>query len=309
MSNTKVYDKIFSIHDQAIGTLRTLHIPPYPTHYKKYFDEIFIEQADQALLKAQKEDETLTDTQNDLARYLDIAHRSLMTFVESHAEISHVAELQQNYISKATEDGIERCMNFVEGLSELGQNMSNELQKAKNKIEELSSELQNALAQLTTDPLTQISNRKGLIEDLNGVVVAGQNKTLPLVVMIIDADNFKLLNDFHGHLAGDKVLYFLAQSIKSTIRSGDKVYRYGGEEFVVVLNRCEKDQAFSIADKIRSKIEHSHLIYAGKTIHVTVSVGVTIHRKGDSYDDFMGRADKALYQAKNEGKNKTILAD
>jgi diguanylate cyclase len=307
MSETKVYDKIFSIHDQAIGTLRTLHIPPYPTHYKKYFDEIFIEQADQALLKAKKEDEILTDTQNDLARYLDIAHRSLMTFVESHNDISHVAELQENYISKATEDGIERCMNFVEGLSELGQNMSSELKKAKNKIDELSSELQNALAQLTTDPLTQIANRKGLIEDLSGVVMAGQHKTLPLVIMMIDADNFKLINDFHGHLAGDKVLYFLAQSIKSTIRSGDKVYRYGGEEFVVVLNRCEKDQAFSIADKIRSKIEHSHLIYSGKTIHVTVSIGVTIHQSGDNYDDLMGRADKALYHAKNTGKNKTIL--
>lgn len=307
MSDTKVYDKIFSIHDQTISTLRTLHIAPYPTHYKKYFDEIFIEQADQALLKAQKEDETLTDTQNDLARYLDIAHRSLMTFVESHADISHVAELQSNYISKATEEGVERCMNFVEGLSELGQNMSTELKKAKNKIEELSTELQNALAQLTTDPLTQIANRKGLIEDLSGIVKAGQNKTLPIVIMMIDADNFKLLNDIHGHLAGDKVLYFLAQSIKSTIRSGDKVYRYGGEEFVVVLNRCEKDQAFSIADKIRSKIEHSHLIYSGKTIQVTISVGVTMHRLNDNYDDFMGRADSALYQAKSEGKNKTII--
>lgn len=307
MNDTKVYDKIFSIHDQTIGTLRSLKIAPYPTHYKKYFDEIFIEQADSALIKAQKEDDNLTNSHDNLTRYLDIAHRSIIAFVETHADISQVAELQENYISKASQEGVERCVNFVEGLSELGQNMSLELKKAQTKIEELSSELQQALAQLTTDPLTQITNRKGLIEDLDGVVHAGKSKQLPIVIMMIDADNFKSLNDHYGHLAGDKVLYFLAQSIKSVIRGGDKVYRYGGEEFVVVLNRCEKDQAFVVADKIRSKIEHSHLIYSGKTIHITVSIGATMHRLGDNYDDFIGRADEALYQAKNQGKNKTIL--
>ncbi|MDD2781336.1 GGDEF domain-containing protein [Sulfuricurvum sp.] len=309
MSVTKVYDKIFSIHDQTVGTLRALKIAPYPTHYKKYFDEIFIEQADAALIKAQKEDENIAGTHDELTRYLDIAHRSIMSFVETHADISHVAELQNSYINKATEEGIERCVNFVEGLSELGKNMSDELKKAQTKIEQLSSELQEALEQLTTDPLTQITNRKGLIDDLNSAILAGQNKMLPMVIMMIDADNFKQLNDMYGHLAGDKVLYFLAQSIKSVIRSGDKVYRYGGEEFAVVLNRCEKDQAFAVADKIRSKIEHSHLIYSGKTIHMTVSVGASIHHLGDSYDTFLGRADKALYTAKNEGKNKTVLFD
>ncbi|MDD5160625.1 MAG: diguanylate cyclase [Sulfuricurvum sp.] len=307
MSHTKVYDKIFSIHDQTIGTLRSLKIAPYPSHYKKYFDEIFIEQADSALIKAQKENDNLSNVHDDLSRYLDIAQRSIIAFVESHADLSQVVELQENYINKAAKEGVERCMNFVEGLSELGQNMSNELEKAKNKIEELSGELQKALSQLTTDPLTQVTNRKGLIEDLNSVVIAGKSKTLPMVIMMIDADNFKSLNDLNGHLAGDKVLYFLAQSIKSSIRGGDKVYRYGGEEFVVILNRCEKDQAFVVADKIRSKIEHSHLIYAGKTIHITVSVGATEHHLGDNYDDFIGRADAALYLAKNQGKNKTVL--
>ncbi|MFY9142035.1 GGDEF domain-containing protein [Sulfuricurvum sp.] len=307
MSDTKIYDKIFSIHDQTVSTLRALQIPPYPSHYKKYFDEIFIEQADETLIKAQKEDENLTQIHDDLSRYLDIAHRSIISFVETHADISHVAELQENYISKAAQEGVERCVHFVDGLSELGKNMSAELKKAQTRIEQLSSELQQALSELTIDPLTQITNRKGLIEDLVAAIHAGQSKTLPMVIMMIDADNFKALNDVHGHLAGDKVLYFLAQTIKSVIRGGDKVYRFGGEEFTVILNRCEKDQAFAVADKIRSKIEHSNLIYMGKTIHMTVSIGAVTHRIGDNYDDFMGRADKALYQAKQEGKNKTVL--
>lgn len=309
MGNTKIFNKIFSIHDQTIGTLRALHIPPYPTHYKKYFDEIFIEQADSALRKAQKEEDTLNDTHDDLTHYLDIAHRSITSFVETHADISHVAELQENYIAKASNEGVERCVNFVDGLSELAQKMSLELKKSQSKIEELSAELQQALTQLTIDPLTKISNRKGLMEDLNNAIQAGQTKTLPMVIMMIDADNFKALNDANGHIAGDKVLYYLAQSIKSVVRSGDKVYRYGGEEFAVVLNRCEKEQAFAVADKIRTKIECSQLIYSGKTIHVTVSIGATMHQAGDSYEDFLGRADQAMYQAKKEGKNKTVLFD
>jgi diguanylate cyclase len=309
MNDTKIYDKIFSIHDQTVGTLRALQIPPYPTHYKKYFDEIFIEQADISLIKAQKYDEDLNVDHNNITRYLDIANRSIISFVETHDDISHVASLQENYINNASKDGVERCANFVDGLSKLGHDMYVELKKAQSKIEQLTGELQQAIAQLTIDPLTQITNRKGLIEDMTGVIEAGQNKTLPMVIMMIDADNFKSLNDVYGHLAGDKVLYFLAQSMKSVVRSGDKVYRYGGEEFAVVLNRCEKDQAMAVAEKIRSKIEHSHLIYSGKTIHMTVSIGVSIHCEGDSYDDFMGRADTALYEAKKSGKNKTILSN
>ncbi len=126
---------------------------------------------------------------------------------------------------------------------------------------------------------------------------------------MIDADDFKILNDQHGHLAGDKVLYFLAQSIKSVIRAGDKVYRYGGEEFSVILNRCDQEQAFAVAEKIRTKIEQSHLIYSGNTIKLTVSIGATLHHEGDTYDEFVGRADDGLYRAKNEGKNTTILID
>lgn len=310
MSKTAVYDKIFSIHDQTVSRLRSLRIPPYPTHYQKYFDEIFIEQADNQLKKAHaSEDHSFKETQDELSKYLDIAHRSIMSFVEAHADISHVAQMQQQYIEHMPSSNVDRCVNYLEGLSNLGKNMSDELKKAQQRINDLSVELKEAIAGLTTDPLTQVSNRKGFMEDLKVSLEAGKSQQLPLVLMMIDADNFKLLNDEYGHLAGDKVLYFLAQSIKSITRSGDKVYRYGGEEFAVVLNRCDQEQAFAVADKIRSKIEHSHLIYSGRTIHVTVSVGVTTHQKGDSFEELFSRADEALYRAKKARKNCTIVFD
>ncbi|HEX5330081.1 GGDEF domain-containing protein [Sulfuricurvum sp.] len=309
MSDASVNDKIFSLHDQTISTLRSLGLPPLPNHYKTHFDKLLNQQAPELLLAVKSDYDISLTSDEDLTRYLDIAHRSIESFVEAHADISHVAGLQENYISKASKEGVDRCVQFVDGLSELGHNMSLELKKAQSKIDELSSELESTITQLTIDPLTKVTNRKGLIEDLNGAIQAGSGKTLPMVLLMIDADNFKMINDEHGHVAGDKVLYFFAQSIKSVIRSGDKVYRYGGEEFSVLLNRCDKEQAFAVADKIRSKIEKSHLIYAGKTMKMTVSVGATMHREGDTYDDFVARADEALYRAKNEGKNRTILVD
>lgn len=309
MSTATVNDKITSIHDQTISTLRALGLPPLPNHYKKYFDEILSQNDDETLFAVRSEYEGSISSNDELTHYLDIAHRSIEAFVETHADISHVAGLQNNYISKASKDSVDRCVQFVDGLSELGHNMSVELKKAQSKIDSLSNELQETITQLTIDPLTKVTNRKGLIEDLNSAIQAGESKALPTVLLMIDADNFKMINDVHGHVAGDKVLYFFAQSIKSVIRGGDKVYRYGGEEFSVVLNRCDQEQAYIVADKIRSKIEQSHLIYSGKTIKMTVSVGATMHRAGDTFDDFVARADKALYQAKNEGKNRTVLVD
>lgn len=309
MKENKIYDKIFSIHDQTISMLRALHIAPYPDHYKKYFDQIFSEQADASLLKAQKDDSGSDETHGHITKYIDIAHRSLTAFVESHSDMAQVVDIQEHYLhDTSAQVGVE-CASLVDGISGISKKMSDELEKARNKINELNNDLQHALAELTIDPLTKVTNRKGLHEDMGKAIVAGQQKQLPMVLMMVDADDFKKLNDEYGHLAGDKVLYFLAQSIKSLIRAGDNVYRYGGEEFVIVLNRCDRELAYQIADKIRSKIEHSHLIYGGKTIHMTVSIGVTLHHQNDSFEDIVSRADSALYRAKEEGKNRTIVVD
>lgn len=107
MSDANVNDKIASIHDQTLSTLRALGLPPLPHHYKKYFDEIVRLSEDNELIALQNEN---LASNEELKRYLDIAHRSIEAFVETHADISHVAQLQENYISKAPKEGIERCV-------------------------------------------------------------------------------------------------------------------------------------------------------------------------------------------------------
>lgn len=308
---TDNYKKVFAIHDQVMGLLRSMEISPYPANYKKFFDELFLEMADAELRKDQEDAEhkVLSGSKDDKTKHLDIAQRSVMSFIESHADISSVAQKQQEHLDNAPESTLEHYSTFIESLHALNKKMSDELDKAQSKINVLTTDLQEAVSALTTDPLTKVGNRKGFMEDMESIIEAGVSKKLSLVLMMIDVDNFKYLNDEFGHLAGDKVLYFIAQSIKGMIRDADKIYRYGGEEFAVVLPRCDETQAFAIADKIRTKIEHSNLLYSGKSVHVTISVGVTVHQKGDAFDDILSRADKALYCAKKSNKNCTILFD
>jgi diguanylate cyclase len=311
MNNADIYQKVFNIHDQVIGIIRSMKIPPYPAHYKKFFDNLFLEMADAELRKDQQDSEkkVLSNSKEDATKYIDIAKRSVMSFTESHAEIASVAQEQQKYIDNVSSNTLEEYIGFTKGLSIFNKNLSDELEKANLKINDLTIELHEALSSLTIDPLTKVSNRKGFMDDMESAIEAGQGKKLSMVLIMIDVDNFKYINDEHGHLAGDKILFFLAQTIKTLIRTVDKVYRYGGEEFAIVLSRCDEKMAYEIADKIRSKIEHSNLLYSGKNVYVTISVGVTVHQQGDTIDTFIGRAEKALFCAKKSNKNCTVILD
>jgi len=311
MDSSSIYQKVLEIHDHAMGLLRSTKIPPYPSQYKKFFDQLFSEIADERLRKDQEnvDQKVLGDSKEDVTKYLDMVEHSVVSFIQAHSGIASVAELQRQYIDTASSESADKFVTFIEGLSALNQTMSDELGKAQLQINHLTKELQEARCALTTDPLTKVGNRQGFSEDIESSIEAGAGKQLSMVLMMMDIDNFKFLNDEYGYVAGDKVLYFIAQTIKGMIRAGDKVYRFGGEEFAVVLNRCDVAQAQAIADKIRLKIEKSRLIYSGKNVHVTVSVGVTVHQQGDTLDDLIGRADKALYCAKKSNKNCTVLFD
>ncbi|HEX5329556.1 GGDEF domain-containing protein [Sulfuricurvum sp.] len=311
MDSTAIYQKVLEIHDHAMGILRSMKVPPYPSQYKKFFDKLFAESADEALRKDQEnvDQKVLSESKADVTQYLDMLENSVVSFIESHSGIASVVEVQRHYIDNAPSDSAEKFVTFIEGLSALNQNMSDELEKAQSKINTLNKELHEARASLTTDELTKVGNRQGFNEEMKLLIEAGQEKKLSLVLMMIDVDNFKYLNDEYGYVAGDKVLYFIAQTIKGMIRTADSVYRYGGEEFAVVLNRCDVSQAQTIADKIREKIEKSNLLYAGKNVHVTISVGVTIHKQADTIETLVERADKALYCAKKSNKNCTMMFD
>lgn len=150
-----------------------------------------------------------------------------------------------------------------------------------------------------TDQLTQIANRRFIIDRLENL------KTPSKCIALLDVDNFKHINDHYGHQVGDEVLVRLAHVIKDSIRNNDQVGRYGGEEFLIILDTTDKEQAYSIAERVRMSIASLEWTYPG--LVTTASLGMVLSDTQD-IDDLLSQADHLLYEAKAHGKNRIVLA-
>ncbi len=164
----------------------------------------------------------------------------------------------------------------------------------------------NAVEMASRDPLTGINNRMALDSSMAREVDLAHRQQLPLSVLVIDIDHFKRFNDEFGHAFGDDVLAAVAQSIASTVRRSDLLFRFGGEEFVVLASHTGEDGAMLLAERIRQNIAALNTI-RGRDSKVTVSVGVARLQAEEDAESFFARADKALYGAKHNGRNRSVL--
>ena len=153
------------------------------------------------------------------------------------------------------------------------------------------------------DPLTKVGNRRALNSKLNELTQLKQRYQIPASIILLDLDHFKKVNDNYGHDAGDKILKMMADLIASQIRASDSLYRYGGEEYVVVAENTILDEARLLGDKIRKSIEKEQLLDG---ILMTSSVGVSEYLKDEDVEHWFKRADKALYNAKDAGRNLVV---
>ena len=162
-----------------------------------------------------------------------------------------------------------------------------------------------------TDSLTNLWNHGFFQETLSRQIRQAQEFQQPLNLLIIDIDNFKKLNDAHGHQYGDMILKEIAQILKESSREEDYVCRYGGEEFAVLLIQTNKHAAFEIAERIRKKIEeHKFPLPLTQEEKITVSIGLAgSPEDATTKDELIAKADKAMYIAKFSGKNQTCVAD
>lgn len=167
---------------------------------------------------------------------------------------------------------------------------------------------QDALNLAQKDPLTGIYNRAALDEALQREIRHAQRQNNPLSLVVLDIDHFKAINDQYGHIIGDCVLKAVVKNIQSCMRNTDQLFRYGGEEFVVLMRDTDGKGACLLAERIRSRIETAHCLCSGAEIPVTTSAGVSSLREHDSPVALFAHADQALYLAKEGGRNQVRCA-
>jgi diguanylate cyclase (GGDEF)-like protein len=189
------------------------------------------------------------------------------------------------------------------------QTLQSKLQLAETRLQEQAAEIEAQMSRAMTDALTGLPNRREFDERLAASMDAWTKRGEPFSLLMLDVDHFKKLNDQYGHVAGDLVLSEVGQALRGALRRADIVARYGGEEFAMLFPATSLDQAARLAQKVRQVIAVSEMEHEGKRFKVTVSGGVaTIERKEEAAT-MVGRADAALYAAKQAGRNRIHVHD
>ena len=189
------------------------------------------------------------------------------------------------------------------------QGMARQIKELQNETNNYQKTLKQQSKQLHMDFLTKVANRAAWSERLEIEYARYQRYKHPLNIAIVDIDKFKIINDSFGHLAGDKVLHVIAQTLQKTIRNTDFIARYGGEEFALLFPEITSEQTKYTLEKLCQTIKNIPFKFKKEYISITISVGCTSFSDDDDLDSVFERADQALYQAKNTGRNQVIFFD
>lgn len=244
-----------------------------------------------------------------LGAIVDFAGQAALSNVSLEAHLSKMSESNDPAeILRMTASIIADTRKFIDNTQVFEESM----RETTVQIESLQEELVQARQEATIDALTGLQNRRGLDKKLDAALQTTAAEKTPLCILMIDIDHFKLINDNHGHLIGDKVLISVAKLLSNQVRGDDYIARYGGEEFVVVLQQTPITAAFTVAEKIRGAVERLKLkqVKTGKALdQITVSLGVATFRYGESKEDLLHRCDQTLYRAKHLGRNRSLIAE
>jgi two-component system, cell cycle response regulator len=202
-------------------------------------------------------------------------------------------------INKGASDLVFKPFRFEELILRLKRVLKErQLTKDRNRI---LSKLENLAI---TDGLTRLYNLRHFYNQLEIEIDRSNRYGHPLALLLLDIDNFKTYNDTYGHLEGDKVLVRLGQIIKSCLRTMDCAYRYGGEEFTIILPETTGEEAKNVAHRIKSSVEiESFFPEGGDVVNITISIGVTEYFRKELLATFIQRADQAMYNSKAKGRN------
>ena len=287
---------IKDIQNETLTELEKAGKDAYPLYYKEVFNTLVRENNLDIKPKLLLEDKLFDE------KFLDHTHQTTEFIHNTNESIkNNSSEFFQEIEVRDLNSDIKDLVKSFESA------LINKLDESNNKINELQKELNKVYKELNVDSLTKAYSRKAFHKDIQKFIEAGKNKSLDVALVALDLDHFKSINDTYGHLVGDFVLVKVVKFIKEIIREEDKIYRFGGDEFIILFNRINKDSVIKITEKIRKKIELTKLKYKNHILKLTISMGATCHIKGDTEDSWVSRADKALYDSKITRNKVTIL--
>jgi diguanylate cyclase len=184
-----------------------------------------------------------------------------------------------------------------------------EVQDAENRIHTLEAKLQHLSELVREDQLTGSLNRRGLDDVFERETARSDRRGTPLCIAILDLDDFKKLNDTYGHIAGDAALKHLVKIVKDTLRSMDVIARFGGEEFLILMPETSVEAAASTMTRLQRELTKHFFLHDNEKVLITFSAGVALRRPNEEQTELVKRADKAMYTAKQTGKNRVVVAD
>ncbi|MES2741301.1 MAG: GGDEF domain-containing protein [Pseudomonadota bacterium] len=183
-----------------------------------------------------------------------------------------------------------------------------EVQEAENRIHELEAKLQHMSELVREDQLTGSLNRRGLDDVFERETARSDRRNTPLCIAMLDLDDFKRLNDTYGHLAGDGALKHLVKIVKETLRSMDVIARFGGEEFLILLPETTVEAAATTMTRLQRELTKHFFLHDNEKVLITFSAGVALRKPNEDQAALVKRADGAMYQAKQTGKNRVVVA-
>ncbi|ADD67657.1 diguanylate cyclase [Denitrovibrio acetiphilus DSM 12809] len=184
--------------------------------------------------------------------------------------------------------------------------VNSELEDYKKQVSKLQNDLNKYKTESITDHLTSLYNRKYMDIKMTEEIDRYRRMNTSFCIMLVDIDYFKNVNDNYGHLIGDQVLKHLAKLLKDSIRKTDFAFRYGGEEFLIMLTNVDVRNATHVAEQIRKKLKETNFSLKENSFNVTASFGIALFEKDDTQESVIKRADERLYKAKQTGRNKIV---
>lgn len=334
MSDKLSPEKIHSFTRAALPLMSQHGIPTTPLNYSIWFNYVSGEskELNHAIDKMLHDGETFTPekardlyakfcTVYDETKVKSLQEGLTQLMVTLFGEIRGISGQTENYemflsrsLTQLTEDEydgditdlIQDIIGQTKSVVKKSKFMQEKLNETSRTLQALQKEYEQAKKEAFHDPLTDLFNRKGFQEKADASMARAEETGAPLTLIIADIDYFKHFNDTHGHLAGDQVLKFVARILKNMVKGQDVVARFGGEEFVILLPKTSFEGSIHVAEQIRAYFDNNALkaqIDLGK---ITLSMGLAVYKHGESLESLVGRADRALYKAKENGRNRVI---